>query len=145
VREVVQRLLTQAYLQNKAGAETMNDLTGIRPDRGEFTISKVTAEDVVSLTYAFVCRAKGGFDNPNFHIEMPEKKVTVWRDRYGYETTTDNSMEQLSSQAAPALMNEAARNVVNYHTFNLKPLGDNRFKITYRGPRDIQSEEIQVN
>lgn len=145
VRKVVQRLLTQAYLQNKAGAETMNDLTGIRPDRGEFTISKVTAEDVVSLTYAFICRAKGGFDNPNFHIEMPEKKVTVWRDRYGYETTTDNSMEQLSSQAAPALMNEAARNVVNYHTFNLKPLGDNRFKITYRGPRDIQSEEIQVD
>ncbi|HRB82093.1 MAG TPA: hypothetical protein PK614_07505, partial [Nitrospira sp.] len=145
VREVIERFLTQVSLQNKAGSETMNTLTGIRPDRGEFTISKVTAEDVVSFNYSFICRAKGGFDNPNFHIEMPEKRITVWRDRDGYETMTDNSMEQLSSQAAPVLMNEAARNVVNYHTFNLKPLGNNRFKITYRGPVGMQSEEVQVN
>ncbi|MBX3237667.1 MAG: sel1 repeat family protein [Nitrospiraceae bacterium] len=145
VREVIQRLLTQVYLQNKAGSEAMNALTGIRPDRGEITISKVTAEDVLSLNHAFICRAKGGFDNPNFQMEMPETKITVWRDQYGNVTTTDNSMEQFSSQAGPALMNEAARNVVNYLTFKLTPLGNSRFKITYRGPRGIQSEELQVN
>ena len=145
VREVMQRFLTKVYLQNKAGAETMNALTGILPDGGEFTISKVTAEDVVSFNYWFICRAKGGFDNPNFHIEMPEKKVTVRRDRDGYETMSDNSIEQLSSQAAPILMNEAARNVVNYLTFQLKSMGNNRFKLAYESPGGIQSEELEVN
>lgn len=145
LKDIIRRYSKQSHGQNKKATEAGKAITGISADMGEVTISKVIPEQVISLTKPFLCRAKGGLDNPNVQMEMPESEVTVWRDQYGRETTTDNSMDQLASVLTPLLINNAARNSTRYYAFLIDPLGKGRYKVSYQGSSGIESEVMDLN
>lgn len=138
--DIIRRRVTQSNDQSKRGV-----VTSMSADMGTVTISKVTPEQVLSLAKPFLCQAKGGFENPNVQMEIPASEVTVWRDQYGRETYTDNSMGQAAALLTPLLMNHAARNATRYYTFLIDPLDKGRYKVMYRGGSGIESEVMDLN
>ncbi|MDP1948257.1 MAG: hypothetical protein Q8L77_12245 [Nitrospirota bacterium] len=145
LRDIIRRRATQSYRQNKKTIEAGRAATGVSADMGAVTISKVTPEQVLSLAKPFLCQAKGGFENPNVQMEIPASEVTVWRDQYGRETYTDNSMARAASVLTQLYGNHAARNTARYYTFLIDPLDKGRYKVLYPGASGIESEVMDLN
>ena len=137
LKDALKRYVERLYHGNKKKVADGKALTGITMDLGGLTIGKVSLDQVSSLTHPFLCRAKAGLENPNVQMEIPESRVTVWRDQYGRETYTDNSIDQLSALAMPLFMNHAARNSTQYHTLFLDPLGNGQYTVTFQGQTEM--------
>ena len=120
-------------------------VTGISADLGEVTISKVTAEGVISSNKPFLCLAKGGLDDPNIQIEAPEYQSYTVTDLYGRETHYDNSMSILATGLTSLFINSGVREVPLYYTLKLDPLGNGRYKVKHQGHSGIESEVLDLN
>ena len=132
LRDAIGRYSAKLDGRKQKLAEGVKAVTGSKIDVGAATIGQVTAEEVISLTMPFLCRATGGFDNPNFQMKMPDDRSSPL-------------MDQFAAKATERIVEDRFRNTRYYFTLRLDPLGNGRYNVIHQGISGIESEVLNLN
>ena len=114
-------------------------------DVGDISLSRVTAEQVISLNEPFICLAKGGIENPKFTMGVDECDVIIETDRYGNQTENEDCTGVLASKAIDIWFNKNLREVSFNLSLELRSLGNGIYKVGHREDSGTVFETLDLN
>lgn len=118
---------------------------GQADDVGEISISRVTAEQVISLNEPFICLAKGGLNYANVKKGTDECGSKIVTDRYGNQTEEEDCTAATISSIYSSLVNSNMMEVTHKLPVELKSQGHGLYKVSHREGSEIISETLDLN
>ena len=114
-------------------------------DVGDISLSRVTAEQVVSLKEPFICLAKGGIENPKFTMGVDDCDTIIETDRYGNQTEQDDCTGAVASKVIDVWFNKNLKEVTFNLTLELKSQGNGIYKVSHREDSGTVFETLNLN